>query len=203
MPASFDFTLGEGEELLPGQGSARLYCSVLDDEEAAAAMSTLLTTVPWQQDTFPCYGKDVPRPRLDALFGDPGRAYTYSKRTRQAAPWTDALIRLRERCEDLVSVEFNSVLANLYRNGNDYVDWHSDDEPDLGADPVIASLSLGTERRFEFRNKHTMEVCRRVLPAGSVVVMSSGCQQNWKHRLAKQPKIQEPRINLTFRTLLN
>lgn len=203
MPASFDLTPGEGEELLPGQGSALLYHAVLDDEQAAEAMTTLLATVPWEQDTFRCYGKEIARPRQEALFGDPGRTYTYSRRTLHAVPWTDTLIHLRERCESVVMGQFNSVLVNRYRDGNDYVAWHSDDEPDLGADPVIASLSIGTERRFEFRNRHTREVIKRVLPAGSVVVMSSGCQQNWEHQLAKQPRIREPRINLTFRTLLN
>jgi len=159
----------------------------------------LLAEGPWAQHLVRVFGREVAQPRLVAWFGEPGATYTYSGLTLEPHPWPVSLIETRAICEELAGIEFNSALANLYRDGTDSVAWHADDEPELGPDPVIASVSLGADRRFDLRHRQSGETIKSVLPAGSVVVMSRGCQQNWLHQVPKQLRVKKPRINLTFR----
>ena len=202
-PASlFDPPPNEPEQLLPGQGSALLYRCALANDESDIVMAALLKTVPWQQHEIVIFGRSVAQPRLVAWFGDVGRSYTYSGLSLEPFEWTATLSDLKVRCEELAKTGFNSGLANLYRDGRDHVSWHSDDEPELGADPIIASVSLGAERRFDLRNKTTGETIKALLPHGSAVVMSAGCQRHWLHQAPKMLRVSEPRINLTFRTIL-
>lgn len=198
----FDDIPESAEELLPKDGSAVLHRQAISSAESADAMKALLDLVPWEQRRVRVYGREVPQPRLVAWFGDPGRSYTYSGLTLDPSPWTSLLVELRSACEAIAGVAFNSGLANLYRDGRDSLSWHADDEPELGPDPVIASLSLGAERRFDFRHRESGETVRTLLPAGSVVVMSSGCQRQWVHQVPKMLRVNDPRINLTFRTIL-
>lgn len=201
-PLLFDLASGGREQLLPNQGSALLYRGVLSPEAADQAMETLVAKVPWQQHHVRVFGRDVPQPRLVAWFGDPDRRYTYSGLTLEPLRWTEPLTALRSRCEELADTRFNSGLANLYRDGKDSVAWHADDEPELGVDPIIASVSLGAERRFDLRNKHTGEIVKTLLPTGSVVVMSHGCQEHWLHQVPKMLRVPKQRINVTFRTMV-
>ena len=204
MPDSlFDVASGDGVELLPGHGSAVLHRRALSPSVTTEAFHELLDAVPWQQHDVRMFGRQVAQPRLVAWFGDPGRRYTYSGLTLDPLPWSDTLDRLRSACEDVAGARFNSALVNLYRDGRDSVAWHADDEPELGADPVIASVSLGAERRFDLRNRRSGETVRTLLPAASVLVMSGGCQRNWVHQAPKMLRVSKPRINLTFRMIMD
>ena len=196
--SSFDSGHGEVEELLPHARSARLYRFAVDPRTAQRAFAELLEAVPWEQRSVQMFGKSVPQPRLVAWFGD-GGSYTYSGLRLEPHPWTPLLVELRDICEALAGASFNSALANLYRDGNDAVSWHADDEPELGEHPVIASMSLGAVRRFDFRNRESGETIRIELPHGSVLVMSGESQRAWMHQVPRTAKVAEPRINLTFR----
>jgi len=116
-------------------------------------------------------------------------------------PWTPLLEKLKSICEEKSGASFNSLLLNLYRNGEDKVSWHADDEPELESEPCIASLSLGATRRFKFRHRDTKEIVERELPSGSLVVMSGLSQSEWEHEIPKQKTVKGPRINLTFRSV--
>lgn len=203
MPASlFDALTPDGVELLPGSASAVLYRHALTPEQSEHALNELMRVVQWEQHNVRLFGRDMPQPRLVQWFGDSTGTYTYSGLTLCPHPWPAVLVELRAICEQLSSATFNSGLVNLYRTGHDSVSWHADDEPELGPDPVIASLSLGAERRFDLRNKFTGETVRTLLPAGSVVVMSSGCQRDWLHQVPKMLRVTTPRVNVTFRKLV-
>lgn len=164
--------------------------------------SELEATTPWRQDVIRMHGREVPIPRLQSWHGDPGRTYTYSGIEMAAMPWTATLAEVRQRIEEAADTEFNSVLCNLYRHGRDSVAWHSDDEPELGANPVIASASFGATRRFHLRHRtqsdqrHTID-----LDHGSLLVMRGTSQHVWEHQVPKTSKPVGARINLTFRTI--
>jgi alkylated DNA repair dioxygenase AlkB len=189
-------------EVLPSDGSAVLHESFLEPAEADEMLATLLTEVPWQHHAITLFGKEVPEPRMSAWIADPGVSYLYSGRRRDPEPWTDTLAGLRDRAGEIAGSRFNSVLANLYRDGTDSMGWHADDEPELGTEPVIASVSLGAERRFDFRHNLTGETVSAILPHGSLLVMSGASQHSWKHRIAKATRVLQPRLNLTFRNVL-
>ncbi len=172
-------------------------------DQASDAFRRLLAEVKWKQEHIKMFGKEMEIPRLTAWFGDPERSYTYSGIALTPLEWTPLLNELRAAVEKIAGHEFNSVLLNLYRDANDSVSWHADDEPDLGREPVIGSLSLGASRRFDFRKKtdHS-EKFRSVLNSGDLVVMRGTSQQLWDHQVPKETKEAGPRINLTFRRIL-
>jgi alkylated DNA repair dioxygenase AlkB len=157
----------------------------------------------WQEREIVMFGKRVMQPRLVAWQGDPGKSYRYSGVTWDPDPWGEAVGRVRDRLSVLLGVRFNSVLLNLYRDGRDSMGWHRDDEPELGSDPCIASVSLGAVRKFRFRKvgnpRQKVEI---ELGSGSLLVMSGRTQELWQHELPKMLRVKEPRINLTFRTIL-
>ena len=196
--SSFYREYGEAEELLPRDGSALLYRCPLDPRTAQRNFAELLEAVPWEQRSVQMFGKSVPQPRLVAWFGD-GGSYTYSGLRLEPHPWTPLLAELRDLCQALAAARFNSALANLYRDGNDAVSWHADNEPELGEHPVIASMSFGAVRLFDFRHRESGETIRTELPDGSVLVMSGETQGAWMHQVPRTAKVSEPRINLTFR----
>lgn len=187
-------------EVLPFDGSAIIYNDFLSLEEADQSLADIIDTTPWQEQTLSLYGRRVLEPRLSAWVSD-GVSYTYSRSTRIGAPWTPILSAMRERCESVTGTSFNGVLANLYRDGNDHMGWHADDEPANGPEPVIASLSFGATRRFDFKHNASGETVSLELVHGSLLVMSGLSQQKWKHRIAKTTKVRSPRVNLTFRTV--
>lgn len=187
------------EELLTCDGSAVLYTSFLAPDVADRMFADLQSEIPWTTHDLMLFGRQVTEPRLSSWIGDDGVSYRYSGRERTPTPWTPTLGELRRLCESRLSTVFNSVLANLYRSGADSMGWHADDEPELGSAPVIASLSFGAERRFDFRHRESKESVRVMLPHGSLLVMSGATQTHWMHRIARTTKVTTQRINLTFR----
>lgn len=176
---------------------------------AAAKVQTLLQTlqaqVPWEQSVISLYGKSVAIPRLNAWFGDEGSDYAYSGYRLPLHPWLPELAELRQRLRQELNVDSNSVLVNQYRNGQDSVAWHSDDEPELGRNPVIAAISLGAERRFSLRHRQlkSLKPLHLQLPSGSLLLMSGSTQHHWHHCLPKSAPVTAPRISLTFRQVRN
>jgi alkylated DNA repair dioxygenase AlkB len=172
----------------------------LSPAEAEAAFAGLRGEIAWETHRLRLFGREVASPRLSCWIGDAGAAYVYSGSRFEPRPWTTTAQALRRRLCECLEAEFNSVLANLYRDGRDGMGWHSDDEPELGAQPVIASLSLGATRRFAF--KHRRDRTRRLvleLPSGSLLLMRGDTQRNYRHALPKTARPVGARINLTFR----
>ncbi|HIK44361.1 MAG TPA: alpha-ketoglutarate-dependent dioxygenase AlkB [Leptolyngbyaceae cyanobacterium M65_K2018_010] len=162
----------------------------------------LYTGIHWCQEHLQMFGKQIPAPRLTAWHGDVGKSYTYSRLTHHPQPWTAPLTLIRKRIEPIAQVQFNGVLLNLYRNGNDSMAWHSDDEPELGPNPIIGSVSLGGTRHFRFRHRYQKANPVGVnLTHGSLLIMGGSTQHFWQHQLAKTSRPVRPRINLTFRVI--
>jgi alkylated DNA repair dioxygenase AlkB len=140
-------------------------------------------------------------------MGDAQSEYGYSGIRLSPAPWTSAVNLIRQRINALTGCEFNSVLLNRYRSGQDSVAWHADDEPELGPDPIIASVSFGCERTFQLKpkkgSKHSSKKIEIVLRNGSIVIMKNGLQNNWVHQIPKVNYEIDERINLTFRTIIS
>lgn len=171
--------------------------------QSGQTMQHLLDETPWKQETIVIAGQERLQPRLSAWHGDAGCSYVYSGTRFEPHPWTPSLLRIRDDIETLTGHRFNSVLINLYRNENDSIGWHSDAEPELGVQPVIASLSLGETRIFKFRHK-TRKDERTVsiaLNDGSLLLMAGTTQRYWQHAIAKEHRPQGMRINLTFRQI--
>jgi len=185
--------------LLPYDGSAVLHASAVPDGDSL--FERLGSEIPWAEHQVFVFGRWVQQPRLTAWFGDSNLPYQYSGNSLPAHHWTPDLLSIRVICEQLAGSTFNSALANLYRNGSDSIAWHADNEPELGTDPVIASVNLGQERRFDLRHRDTGETVKVPLPHGSVLVMSGPTQHHWLHQVAKSSKPLAPRINLTFRMI--
>lgn len=160
------------------------------------------SNIDWHQDSISMYGKTHPLPRVSAWYGDSDRPYTYSGITLQPKAWTDKLNALRDALESVCKRRFNSVLCNWYRSGDDHISWHTDAEPELGNNPLIASVNFGESRRFLLRLKDNHDVKVEIpLHHGSVLVMAGALQHHWQHSVPKQKKIKSSRINLTFRTI--
>jgi len=172
-------------------------------DAADALFVALRDGVAWERHRIRLFGRDVDAPRLSCWIGDAEATYTYSRMRYLPHPWPGALLGIRDRLREECGVEFNGVLANLYRDGNDGMGWHSDDEPELGARPLIASLSLGTARRFALRHRDDA-TCRLdiELAHGSLLLMGGATQAHYRHALPKTAHRAGPRINLTFRRLL-
>jgi alkylated DNA repair dioxygenase AlkB len=168
-------------------------------------LERLVAEVPWKQQQVTVWGKRFVQPRLIAWYGDEGRSYAYSGIRLDPLPWTEVLLRIRDKVQDAVSHLFNSVLLNYYRDHRDSMGFHSDDEPELGDQPVIASLSLGEERTFIMKHKaiQGLKPVRLRLASGSVLLMSGDTQRNWQHGVPKEPRSCGPRLNLTFRQIMS
>jgi len=175
----------------------------LDRLSADRLLEWSLTHIRWEHHVIRIFGRDVPTPRRSAWFGDPGARYTYSGLTLDPRPWPPALAPLRDRVEAAIGARFNAVLANLYRDGTDSMGWHADDEPELGRDPVIASVSVGAVRRFTMRHATRRDLEHLVLELehGSLLVMAGSTQHHWRHALPKTRRPVGPRVNLTFRSV--
>ncbi len=168
----------------------------LSPAEADALFETLIRDIPWEQKAIRMYGRETAVPRLTSWFGDVG--YTYSGTTNAAHAWLPELEDLRARLETTTTARFNSCLANLYRDGHDSVSWHADDEPELGPEPIIGSVSLGSTRDFKIRNEATSEIATIPLGHGDLVVMRGESQADYRHSVPKRAHA-DARINLTFR----
>lgn len=159
----------------------------------------LRQSIQWRQDNIKMYGKEVKIPRLHAWYGDSHATYSYSKLTLNPLPWTSSLLNLKRQCEQACNTNFNSVLANYYRDGQDSMGMHADNEVELGSLPTIASLTFGADRDFDFKHLHTGEKIRIKLRHGSLLVMSGETQKYWHHGISKRATAMGGRINLTFR----
>ena len=175
----------------------------LDPGAANALFAALHDTIAWEVHRIRLFGREHAAPRLSCWIGDPGTSYRYSGTNFQPRPWPAALLPIRARLARELGIDFNSVLANRYRDGRDAMGWHGDDEHELGPEPVIASLSLGATRRFVLKHRRLPE--RKLaleLASGSLLVMAGRTQQHYRHALPRTARPVGERINLTFRRVL-
>lgn len=173
-----------------------------NSDESAVLLNHLLRGIPWAMHQIRIFGRWVNEPRQTAWYGDSEAVYTYSGATMKPSPWTAELDRMRRQVEAAADAKFNCVLLNHYRDGRDSMGWHSDDEPELGLNPVVASLSFGSERRFLLKHRAQPEMKREfLLSSGSLLVMRGALQHHWRHSVPKSLRVTEPRINLTFRQI--
>jgi alkylated DNA repair dioxygenase AlkB len=191
----------ESESLPITNGSLQYYPGWLAEDKANQLFSLCKEQVDWQQSVIQLYGKSVRIPRLNAWYGDADCPYRYSGHSFSPKPWLPELLALKERVVAQTGIQFNSVLVNYYRNGYDGVAWHSDDEPELGRNPVVASISLGVEREFQLRHRYQKDlaVTKLQLAHGSLLVMGGELQHYWHHQLPKSRRQLGERINLTYR----
>ena len=176
----------------------------LTNQQADRLLTQSIDTIPWREDSIRMFGKLIPVPRLQNWFADnTNTSYTYSGITMNAVLFPDWMANLAQSIANETGYVFNRALVNYYRDGTDSVDWHADDEPELGADPIISSLSLGAERVFQLRHNITGEILSVSLPHGSLLLMGSRIQQFYQHRLAKVKSLTSPRVNFTFRYMDN
>ncbi len=196
------FSNGMISNLLPYDGEVNYYGKLLNQKESHHYIDRLLHNIEWKNDEALIFGKLIVTKRKTAWYGDEGYSYTYSGITRHAFPWTIELLELKKLAEEITGAIYNSCLLNLYHNGDEGVSWHSDDEETLGKHSAIASFSFGAERKFSFKHKQTKETTSVLLENGSLLVMKGSTQINWLHSLPKTKKINLPRVNLTFRTIV-
>ena len=187
------------DNLLPQDGVVQDFGLILNADEAQQYFDYFDQYLAWQHDEVILHGQYYKTDRKVVWYGDEDYQYHYSGMAKQAHQWNPLLFNLKQHIEELTGHSFNSCLANLYENGRQGVGWHSDDEPNLGKNTVIASLSFGATRKFSFKHKHTAYKVDLLLQSGQLLVMRGQTQQYWKHALMKSNKIIQPRINLTFR----
>jgi alkylated DNA repair dioxygenase AlkB len=188
--------------ILPYDGIVNYFGKVLKQADTKCYYDSLLNHIEWKNDEAIIFGKHIITKRKVAWYGDSNYAYTYSGTTRQALIWTKELLDLKKIIEALTGETFNSCLLNLYHDGNEGMSWHSDDETSLGTNTAIASVSLGAERKFSFKHKKSKQAVTILLETGSLLLMKGTTQTHWLHSLPKTTLIKNPRINLTFRTIV-
>ncbi len=192
-----------GEINLP-DAELHYYPELFEATEANDLFESLKDGIEWTQNTIRFYGKESLVPRLEAWYGDPGKSYAYSGIHMEPKPWTKELLLIKQAIEPLAGVAFNSVLINYYRDGKDRVAWHSDDEKELGQNPVIGSVSLGAERKFKLRHKQYKANGLKheiMLRHGSFLMMKGPTQHHWMHEIPRTARPIGQRINLTFRII--
>ena len=190
------------QQFLPFDGTATLFKDFLSADFAAQAFNQIKTENEWEQPEITIFGNTVLEPRLSTWHNELGEGYKYSGVMRRAQPFSEILSDIRNRCAEVTNATFNSVLVNFYRNGQDGLGWHSDNEACNGPEPTIASVSLGATRRFDMRHRKTGETIKIQLESGSLLVMAGKSQHCWVHQVAKTKRVHEPRINLTFRYVI-
>ncbi len=199
----FDDTTDKAKNWLPQDGTVNYYGKLLTTEQADFYLNKLLETIEWRNDEAIIFGKKIITKRKVAWYGEKPFEYTYSNTTKYALSWTKELLDLKALIEKETGETFNSCLLNLYHNGEEGMAWHSDGETDLKKDGAISSLSFGAERKFAFKHKQTKEKVELILEHGSLLVMKDITQTHWLHRLPPTKKVTTPRVNLTFRTIIN
>lgn len=202
-----DYASNEFQEIEIQDAELRLYPNFFSEDEADLLLVNLEKEIEWRQEKIKMYGKQHDLPRLMAFYGDKELEkikgnYTFSGIRKIPCEWTQGLMDIKQKIETVSRLSFNSVLANYYRDGNDSVAWHSDDEPELGKAPVIASISFGEVREFQLKHKVHKEIRHSFfLPHGSFILMSGQTQKYWLHQIPKRASVKGPRINLTYRTI--
>ncbi len=195
-------SLFHSSNLLPFDGEAYLHENVFDTQECHQYLKKLEEEINWKQEPIKIFGKAVMQPRLTAWCSNNNRSYSYSGITMQAQPFSEGLMQIKLKVDTLCEVAFSNALLNWYRDGNDSMGWHRDNEKELGKNPTIASVSFGASRKFEFRNYANKKLKQTlILPSGSVLIMKGETQQYWEHQLPKSTSILSPRINITFRLM--
>lgn len=178
--------------------------SKIDLEKLAAQSLDKIpfSNIAWKQESIRLYGRTVPLPRITAWYGDASSSYTYSGIKLAPEQWNKGLLYIKREVERVAGVKFNSVLMNWYRNGEDYLNWHADDEKELGENPVIASANFGAKRDFIIRRTdNSKEKIGIPLGHGSLLIMSGEMQHHWQHSVPKRKKVSDSRFNLTFRVI--
>jgi len=188
------------ENLITKNGELYLFENFFDANNAEKYYHQLLNNIPWQKRSITMFGKTVDQPRLISWHADPDVHYSYSGIDLTPTPWTQTLLNIKEVIETTIRQEFNSAFLNLYRHGRDYMGWHRDNEKVLGPYPLIASVSLGARRKFKFKHMKNSDLNYDMeLNSGSLLIMCGEIQHYWKHSLPKALRVNEPRINITFR----
>ncbi|MCD8408534.1 alpha-ketoglutarate-dependent dioxygenase AlkB [Tenacibaculum dicentrarchi] len=163
--------------------------------------NNLINNIEWKQEEMNMYGKTIKFPRLTSWYGDNNKPYSFSGIKLEPNNWTEDLLKIKEKIEPKCNAIFNSVLLNLYRNGNDSISWHTDAEKELGQNPIIVSVNFGATRKFQLRHRETKEKIELELKHGSLLIMKGELQHFWQHQVPKTKKIVDKRINLTFRII--
>jgi len=180
-----------------------LYENYFNPTESNELFETLKNSIEWRQDKMNIYGKEINFPRLTAWYGENDKNYSFSGITLKPMYWTDSLLQIKTAIERVENNNFNSVLLNLYRNGQDSISWHTDAEKELGKNPVIASVTFGGTRIFQLKHKFdkNFKIINIPLQHGSLLIMKGETQHFWLHQVPKTKKVIGERINLTFRTI--
>jgi alkylated DNA repair dioxygenase AlkB len=199
----FSDLIDVNKNYLPQDGEVNYYGRMMEQPEANMYFDKLMNSILWQNDQASMFGKLIITKRKVAWYGEKPFEYTYSNVTKLAIPWTKELLELKQMAEQKSNETYNSCLLNLYHSGDEGMAWHSDAEKDLKKNGAIASLSFGAERKFAFKHKTTKETIGLKLEHGSLLVMKGTTQTHWLHRLPPTKTITTPRINLTFRTIVD
>lgn len=198
----FNSKSDETNNLLPKDGTVHYYGKIFSSSQANGFLENLLNNIEWKNDEAIIFGKRIITKRKVAWYGDYDFEYTYSKITKRALFWTQELLVLKAIVEKKTGEQFNSCLLNLYHSGDEGMAWHSDAEKDLKKNGAIGSLSFGAERKFAFKHKESKETVSLILEHGSLLVMKGATQNHWLHRLPPTKRISKPRVNLTFRMIV-
>ena len=182
-------------------GEYVFYPNFFTKSESDAFLKNLHNNIVWKQESMNMYGKKIDFPRLTAWYGNNDKPYSFSGITLQPHPWTSEILTIKNKIEPIPKTEFNSVLLNLYRDGNDSISWHTDEEKELGINPTIASVNFGATRKFQLRHIKTKEKLEIELTHGSLLIMQGELQHFWQHQVPKTSKVVGERINLTFRVI--
>ena len=193
----------ETHNWLPSDGTVNYYGVVFPKSQADFFLDYLLNNIEWKNDEAIIFGKRIVTKRKVAWYGEKAFEYTYSNTTKQALPWTKELLELKHIIEAKTGETFNSCLLNLYHDGNEGMAWHSDAEKDIKKNGAIGSVSFGSERKFAFKHKRNGGTVSLILEHGSLLVMKDETQTNWLHRLPPTHLSKKPRVNLTFRTIVD
>ncbi len=192
----------EGRRIEIPDADVVLFPAFFSSGQSDRWLESLKQNIAWKQQRITMFGRPVAMPRLTAWHGDKWVEYSYSGATHRPQDWTDDLLQIKALVEQVADTRFNGVLLNRYRDGRDSVSWHSDDEPALGVNPVIASVSFGQLRRFQFKHKQNSQLRESIeLTHGSLLLMRGATQHHWLHQVPKSKRPLDERINLTYRVI--
>lgn len=191
------------KNLLSNKGTVNYYGKIFTEEQSEIYYVKLLNEVNWKHDVIKMFGKEIVTKRKVAFLGSEGISYKYSGKNKTAENWLKFILEIKSTVEEISGENFNACLLNYYHNGSEAMNWHSDNEKEILKHSAIASVSFGAERKFGFRNNFTKEEISLILENGSLLIMKDETQIYWKHKLYIESKITQPRINLTFRMIVN
>jgi len=200
LPSKSGRRANEGLIVIPN-GEYVYYTNFFTKDESDLLLKKLRETILWKQESMNMYGKKIDFPRLTAWYGNNDKPYSFSGITLQPLPWTNEILEIKSKIETIAETVFNSVLLNLYRDGNDSISWHTDAEKELGVNPVIASVNFGATRKFQLRHVKKKDKLEIELTHGSLLIMQGELQHYWQHQVPKTSKPVGERINLTFRVI--